>query len=187
MAGNSSKKQAAGNNKILSQLYQYTTIVVVLTLLRQIVSSKISFSLVFKNFFTHLPIVLSIYIIEKTGRPHYDPITKELKHAGSQDLTNLNGNLLEILFDLVYLTWFCDIGVIVFNTWKLWWLVTFVLIPCFICYKLYTWRSFILPYLPSLRANKQRNVTTESDQNEIKSKRQLKREQNKDKIRYRNR
>lgn len=186
MAGKSSKKQAIGNTKILSQLYKYTAIILTLSIVRQFVSNKLTFTSCFKNIITHLPLAISIYIIEKSARPKYDPSTNELIYPGAQDLSNLQGNLLEFLFDLIYLSWGSDIGIILFNTWKIWFFCFFIIVPCFVFYKLYALKKQFLPNLSMPRLNN-KQAADNSSQEPTKSKRQLKREQNKDKVRYRTR
>ena len=78
-----------------------------------------------------IPSLVSEYILELTGRPKFDPSTKALKNSG-EDLAA--PGLTEYMFDVIWVTWFCLISVIIFGNWG--WLVWGV-IPGFGAYKGY--------------------------------------------------
>lgn len=98
----------------------------------------------------------------------------------------LKGSLYEYYFDVIYITWFLDILMIIFGTNKVWYL--YLVIPGFAIYKL---SGFILPFI-----KKNKNPTAqeaEQDQrgasgNTATSKRQQKLQARREKgpaVRYR--
>lgn len=72
-----------------------------------------------------IPSFIAQFILERTGRPTYDPTTKALKSAG-EDL-NAEG-LTEYLFDVVWVTWGVLGLVIVAGDWG-WW--AWAIVPVF--------------------------------------------------------
>ena len=78
-----------------------------------------------------IPSLVAEYILESTGRPKFDPSTKALKTSG-EDLAA--PGLTEYMFDVIWITWFCLVSVIIFGNWG--WLVWGV-IPVFGAYKGY--------------------------------------------------
>ncbi|KAJ3560040.1 hypothetical protein NP233_g11093 [Leucocoprinus birnbaumii] len=98
--------------------------------------SKTSLALYIVTFFPSL--FLSNYLI-KIGTPRRDPTTGTLLSYG-EDL-NQNG-VTEWCFDILYITWACQIGSGAFGEW-FWFL--YMVIPLFAIFKL--WSSVISPYL----------------------------------------
>lgn len=86
---------------------------------------------------TFLPaFFLSNYLI-KLGTPRRDPTTGALISYG-EDLNQ--PGVTEWCFDILYVTWICQIGSGAFGEW-FWWLYT--VIPMYALYKL--WTSFLSP------------------------------------------
>lgn len=82
-------------------------------------------------FLLSLPSFLCQFVLEKSGRPVYDPATKALKSAG-EDLAAQG--LTEYMFDVVWVTWFADVLVILFGNWA--WVV-WTVVPAYGLYKGY--------------------------------------------------
>lgn len=61
-----------------------------------------------------IPSLVAEYILESTGRPKFDPTTKALNYSG-EDLAA--PGLTEYMFDVIWVTWFCLVSVIVFGNW----------------------------------------------------------------------
>ncbi|KAL9712491.1 hypothetical protein Ac2012v2_003729 [Leucoagaricus gongylophorus] len=99
--------------------------------------SKFSLALYVITFFPSL--FLSNYLI-KIGTPRRDPTTGTLLSYG-EDL-NQTG-VTEWCFDILYITWTCQIGSGGLGEW--FWLL-YTVIPLFAIFKL--WSSAISPYLP---------------------------------------
>lgn len=97
----------------------------------------ILFSLLFKRrsllayFLFSIPALISEFILESSGRPKYDATSKALKTAG-EDLAA--PGLTEYLFDVVWVTWFALISVVMFGNWG--WLV-WGIVPAYGAYKGY--------------------------------------------------
>jgi hypothetical protein len=78
-----------------------------------------------------IPSLVAEYILETTGRPKFDPSTNALKSSG-EDLAA--PGLTEYLFDIIWVTWFCIVAVMLFGNWGwFFWAV----IPVFGLYKGY--------------------------------------------------
>lgn len=60
------------------------------------------------------PSFICEYILETTGRPKYDPETKQLRTAG-EDLAA--AGLTEYMFDIIWVTWASVVLVIFFGNW----------------------------------------------------------------------
>lgn len=97
----------------------------------------ILFNLIFKRRSLVAYLILSIpafvaeYILETTGRPKFDATTKALRTAG-EDLAA--PGLTEYMFDIIWVTWFCLVSVILFGNWG--WLV-WAVVPVYGGYKGY--------------------------------------------------
>jgi hypothetical protein len=78
-----------------------------------------------------IPSLVAEYILESTGRPNFDPSTKALKSSG-EDLAA--PGLTEYMFDIIWITWFCLVSVIIFGNWG--WIFWSV-VPMFGAYKGY--------------------------------------------------
>lgn len=78
-----------------------------------------------------IPSLVAEYILESTGRPKFDPSTKTLKSSG-EDLAA--PGLTEYMFDIIWVTWFCLVSVIIFGNWG--WIFWSV-VPVFGAYKGY--------------------------------------------------
>ncbi|KAI1085778.1 DUF788-domain-containing protein [Whalleya microplaca] len=119
MAQKARKDRAKSNAAALTNLHIGTLIINTLFVL---------FSLFFKRRSTLLYVIFSIpsfvseYILERSGRPKYDPSTKALLTAG-EDLSA--PGLTEYLFDVIWVTWASVVLVILFGNWG--WLLWSVL------------------------------------------------------------
>lgn len=78
-----------------------------------------------------MPAFIAEFVLEKTGRPKYDATTKALKTSG-EDLAAQG--LTEYLFDVVWVTWFSLISVMIFGNWG--WIV-WAVVPAYGAYKGY--------------------------------------------------
>ncbi|KAM5535703.1 hypothetical protein V8D89_010690 [Ganoderma adspersum] len=88
-----------------------------------------------------LSLVPSIFLsryLERIGSPRRDPTTNALISAG-EDLSR--PGVVEWCFDVVYITWACQVGSGAFGTW-VWWL--YLIIPLYAVFKL--WSGVISPY-----------------------------------------
>lgn len=167
MAGKATKKQVQSNLSVLNGLYKVTLPIVVLAFLRTIfLSSDKSW---IKFIILHLPMIACIYVVDKSGRPHFDGNGKIVKEG--IDLSQ-GGGLTEYLFDIIYLSLFGDIGRILLNTNKFWYVM--LLCPVYIGYKLYGLKNQFMGN--SGLSLSGRHKKPEQKPEEPKSKRQLKRE-----------
>lgn len=182
MAGQSAKKQVASNNKILKEIHRITWVSLG-------VSAVFNFAVGrpqnYKPFIIFsIPALLSIYTLEKTGRPVVDNSGKIVRIG--QDLQQ--EGLTEYFFDIIYLTVIFNLISIIFNTTKIWWL--YLVVPAFACYKLYglvnAGRQLLGGGGASTSGATENDGQSGSKQPE-KSKRQLKMEKrgDKPKVRYR--
>jgi len=112
--------------------------------------SKTSLAIYILTFFPSL--FLSNYLI-KIGTPRRDPTTGTLLSYG-EDL-NQSG-VTEWCFDILYITWACQIGSGAFGEW-FWFL--YMVIPLFAIFKL--WSSAISPYFKS-RSSGSEDVPTDT-------------------------
>ena len=78
-----------------------------------------------------IPAFIAEFILERSGRPKYDPNTKALRNAG-EDLAA--PGLTEYLFDVVWITWISLVAVMVFGNWG--WVI-YSVVPLFAIYKGY--------------------------------------------------
>ncbi|KAL5614806.1 hypothetical protein BROUX41_004895 [Berkeleyomyces rouxiae] len=78
-----------------------------------------------------IPAIICEFIMEKTGRPTYDPVNRSLRSPGS-DLTS--AGLMDSMFDTIWVTWGCLVLVLIFGNgaWICW-----SLVPAFSLYKAY--------------------------------------------------
>ncbi|XWX00924.1 hypothetical protein V2A60_008947 [Cordyceps javanica] len=60
------------------------------------------------------PALVCEYVLERSGRPRYDPATKTLKSSG-EDLAA--AGLTEYMFDVVWVTWASAILAMLFGSW----------------------------------------------------------------------
>lgn len=122
-----------------------------------------------------MPLAGCVYVLDTSGRPRFDSKGKIVKEG--MDLSQ-PGGLTEYMFDLVYLSLFGDIGRIVFNTNKFWYVLT--LIPIFAGWKLYNLKNQLMGSSSSNEAAAKGNGA--SSPADTKSKRQMKREKKGDKV-----
>ncbi|KAK6197480.1 uncharacterized protein RJT21DRAFT_123295 [Scheffersomyces amazonensis] len=137
MASQSSKKQAQSNIKTLFELHVISLVINILSILGLFVLHRPS------NWIPWIIISLPAwglqYFIEKGGRPRYNG---EGKMTRVGDDLKLSGSLYEYFFDIIYVTWFLDILMIIFGTNYVWFLYS--VIPIFAGYKIF---GFVAPFL----------------------------------------
>jgi hypothetical protein len=79
-----------------------------------------------------IPAVVCEIVLEKSGRPSYDPITKTLKAAGEDMAAS---GLTEYMFDIVWVTWASLAAVIFLGNWG--WLL-WLAVPAYGAWKGYS-------------------------------------------------
>ena len=178
MAGKSAKKHAINNTRILNQSIYISSGLIFLSLLRLFFSNNKSVTLSFlfnlKLILSQSPLLICLYILNKTGRPIWS--NGELKNEGSMiNLSNPEG-LVEYMLDIVYLSWVGDVFLTVFNSFKLFWLIWIIVIPGYIIYKLFQLRNQFVGSKPFKIPRQNKRSEGISQNTNGKSKRQLKRE-----------
>ncbi|CAP68435.1 uncharacterized protein PODANS_7_2570 [Podospora anserina S mat+] len=128
MAQKARKDRAKSNVATLNNLHLGSLIVNGLFLLLNFIFRSRS---LLTWFVLSLPSFVCQFILEKSGRPTYDPSTKALKSSG-EDLAA--AGLTEYMFDVVWVTWAAAILVALFGNWA-WFLWTIV--PAYGLYKGY--------------------------------------------------
>ncbi|KAH9942557.1 DUF788-domain-containing protein [Amylocystis lapponica] len=86
-----------------------------------------------------IPSVFLSQYLERIGSPRRDPTTGTLLSSG-EDLAR--PGIIEWCFDIIYITWACQIGSGAFGQW-VWWF--YLIIPVYAIFKL--WSSVISPLL----------------------------------------
>jgi nitrate reductase NapE component len=128
MAQKAKKDRAKSNTAALNNLHIGTLAVN---------GAFILFNLLFKRrsliayILFSIPALIAEFILETTGRPKYDATTKALKSSG-EDLAA--PGLTEYLFDVIWVTWFSLVSVIIFGNWG--WIV-WAVVPAYGAYKGY--------------------------------------------------
>ncbi|KAI5955652.1 hypothetical protein KGF54_001154 [Candida jiufengensis] len=165
MAGASQKKLAVKNKSILDQLLYISIGVNTLTLFTLFYFKRPTSKIPYIIF--QIPSIVLQYLLEQNGRPKY--LGDKMIKSGDDILQK--GSLFQYCFDIIYLTWFFDILMIVFGSNKVW--ILYLIIPGYITYKL---SGFIIPFFkkskPSVVDNDIDNK--EKDSNTGLSKRQQK-------------
>lgn len=192
MAGKSAKRHAINNTRVLNQSIYISSGLIILSLSRLFLSNNKSVTLSFffnlKLILSQLPLLVCLYILNKTGRPIWS--NGELKNEGSMiNLSNPQG-LIEYMLDIIYLSWVGDIFLTIFNSFKLIWLIWIIVIPSYIIYKLFQLRNqfggskpFNIPQQNNKNARSSKSTNAKETE---KSKRQLKREnRSNEKVKYR--
>ncbi|CAI5758929.1 unnamed protein product [Candida verbasci] len=167
MSSASVKKIATANTNILNQLLLIQIIVNLLVLVIYIIFKRPTSIKPYIIF--NIPNFLLNYNLETSGRPKY--VNKNLKVS-----TDLNQKgLIEYYFDVIYVTLFLNIIMVVFGSNKVWYL--YLIIPGYI---VYTLGGYVLPFLKKDKGQ----VGTEpvqAENNSGLSKRQQKLQQRKEK------
>ncbi|OCH93547.1 DUF788-domain-containing protein [Obba rivulosa] len=143
MANASAKRIAQQNAEAVKNLRLGMILSAVLSLLPRILFRRGSLSPKTFGFWIYvLSLIPSIFLsryLERIGSPRRDPTTGTLISAG-EDLGR--PGIIEWCFDVVYITWACQIGSGIFGQW-FWWL--YLVIPLYATYKL--WSGVISPLL----------------------------------------
>lgn len=133
MASQSSKRIATRNSQILKDLHSISLLINFLALIGLFVLHRPESK--WKFFIFSLPAFACELVLERNGRPLYskDSATSLAKLLRSGD--DIRGpGLFEYMFDCVYITWVCDILMILLGSNKVW--IIFLLIPMFLVYKI---------------------------------------------------
>ncbi|KAH9894333.1 DUF788-domain-containing protein [Cubamyces menziesii] len=116
--------------------------------------------------FSLVPSVFLSRYLERIGSPRRDPTTGTLISAG-EDLSR--PGIIEWCFDVIYITWACQVGSGAFGQW-VWWL--YLIIPLYAIFKL--WSSVISPMFFGRSAAASAAPEGEGETKEPTSKRQEK-------------
>jgi len=142
MANASAKKTAAANEQAIQNLRQGLLLATTLSMLIRVIFRLKSLSPTQLSFWihiaSHIPSTFIARYLYKIGEPKRSP-SGELISPG-EDL-NQSG-VTEWAFDIIYVTWACQIGSAIFGE-RFWWLAA--VIPLYALYKI--WTSFLGPYL----------------------------------------
>jgi len=142
MANASAKKTAASNERVISNLRQGLLIATTISTLIRIIFRTKSLSPTQLSFWihilSHIPSTLTARYLARIGEPRRKD-TGELISPG-EDLDQ--SGVIKWCFDVIYVTWMCQVGSAIFGE-KFWWLVT--TLPLYAFYKF--WSSFLGPYL----------------------------------------
>ncbi|KAF9782322.1 hypothetical protein BJ322DRAFT_1212751 [Thelephora terrestris] len=142
MANASAKKTAANNERTISNLRQGLLIVITLSMLIRLIFRTKSLSPTQPSFwihiFSHILSTITARYLSKIGEPKRSA-TGELISPG-EDLNQ--PGVTEWYFDVIYVSWACQLGSAIFGE-MFWWLAA--AIPLYAFYKI--WTSFLGPYL----------------------------------------
>lgn len=166
MANAAAKKQAVANIEQLKYLHIAFSIVNVLFLLSHFLLSRPKSLKQYLLF--SVPALFLQYQLERLGRPKYD--SKGALASAGEDL-NQKG-MIEWFIDVIYVTWACDILVILTGSNYMWYL--YLSIPIYASYMVYT--TFI-------QKGQSPNPAGEAAA-EAQSKRQQKKDRQKKRTRY---
>lgn len=143
MASSSLKKIASKNLQTLKELHTASLLINLLVLFLSFIFGRPQRYWVFLLF--SAPAFLCEYSLERNGRPKFDG--KTLVKSGD----DLKGQgLYEYMFDCIYITWFCDVLMMVTGSNKVWLILG--IIPTFFAVKLW---GIALPFLTANRSSKQ--------------------------------
>lgn len=165
MASQSGKKTAVANSQTLKELHLISLAINVLALVCILVFRRPAS--IWKYLVLSAPAFGCQYVLESSGRPQYTVEAGQRKLVRSGD--DIKGpGLFEYMFDTVYITWLCDVLMVVFGSNKVWWL--YAVIPGYLAYKV---SSVAKLFFGKLKTSV-KQVPVEEEQ---KSKRQVKAEQ----------
>jgi hypothetical protein len=111
MAQKAKKDRARANTAALNTLHLGALIVNTLFLVSNFLfrsRSLLAYAII------SAPSFLCEFVLERSGRPTYDPDTKALRSAG-EDLAS--PGLTEYMFDVVWVTWAAAVAVVLFGNW----------------------------------------------------------------------
>ncbi|KDQ64776.1 hypothetical protein JAAARDRAFT_52719 [Jaapia argillacea MUCL 33604] len=141
MANASAKRIASQNETAIRNMRLGMLVSGLLSILLRVLfrRSSLRFSFGFLTLCSTYAITFFMYrFLENNGTPKRDS-SGELKSSG-EDLSQ--GGLTELCFDVLYITWACQIGSAAFGEW-VWWL--YLVIPLYAFYKL--WTLVISPFV----------------------------------------
>ncbi|KAI0824610.1 DUF788-domain-containing protein [Trametes gibbosa] len=141
MANASAKRTAQQNAESIKNLRLGLLVSGALSILLRLLFRRRTLSPTQFSFWIYLfslgPSVFLARYLERIGSPRRDPTTGTLISAG-EDLSR--PGIIEWCFDVIYVTWACQIGSGAFGQW-VWWL--YLIIPLYAIFKL--WSSVISP------------------------------------------
>lgn len=167
MASLSSKRLASANEKTLNDLHILSIAINALTLISLFAFGRPKNKWIYMVF--SAPSFALQYLLERFGRPIYntDRSNGHRTLIKSGDEIN-NTGLYEYMFDMIYITWLCDILMLCFGSNYVWLLL--LIIPAFAGYKVFGFaRPFLLGF--TSRTAKKLEVAT---QEQAQSRRQAK-------------
>ena len=134
MAAQGSKKLAESNKKVIKETLTLSAVIYAALLVCVVVLKRPSSPKPF--ILLQLPVAFFLYSIYMTGWPLYypsksNPKQMKLVRAGDDLKTHW---LMQYYFDIIYITWFLDILVIVFNNNRIFYI--YGIIPAFVTYRL---------------------------------------------------
>lgn len=130
MASLSGKKTAAANVQTLKELHSISIAINFVCLLALFLLKRPASK--WKYILFSIPAFGCEYVLEKSGRPVYshDSGAPKLNRSGD----DLKGaGLYEYMFDCIYVTWLCDLLMVIFGSNKVW--VLFLVVPGYLAYK----------------------------------------------------
>ncbi|PMD19497.1 DUF788-domain-containing protein [Hyaloscypha hepaticicola] len=128
MAQKAKKGVAKANVTTLNNLHIGTLTVNVVFILCNLLWKRRS---LLAYFILSIPSFIAEFVLERSGRPTFDPTTKAVKSSG-EDLAA--PGLTEYMFDIIWITWFSLVLVMLFGNWG--WLV-WGAVPAYGAYKGY--------------------------------------------------
>ncbi|KIM33419.1 hypothetical protein M408DRAFT_326137 [Serendipita vermifera MAFF 305830] len=173
MANASAKRTAAQNETALRNLKIWMLAAPFIALfIRFFFRSSLfpSRTSIFIHVLTFIPLFVLYTHLNSIGSPRRDPTTGAL--IGSGEDLNMSG-VTEWCWDIIYVTWGCQIGSAALGEW-FWWV--YLCIPLFALYKIYS--VFLKPYFFSKAPE---SASTEDETAQSMSKRQQKLKKRSDK------
>ncbi|OSC98742.1 DUF788-domain-containing protein [Trametes coccinea BRFM310] len=170
MANASAKRTAQQNAEAIKNLRLGLLVSGALSVILRLLFRRSSLSPTHLSFWIYaFSLVPSIFLsryLERIGSPRRDPTTGTLISAG-EDLSR--PGIIEWCFDVIYITWACQIGSGAFGQW-VWWL--YLIIPLYATFKL--WTGVISPMFFGRSAASPAAAEAEAETKEPTSKRQEK-------------
>lgn len=173
MASQSSKKTAVANSQTLKELHLISLTINLVVILVLFVLHRPASK--WKYFLLSLPALGCEMVLERSGRPLYakDTVTGLIKLLKSGD--NIKGpGLFEYMFDCIYITWICDVLMVLFGSNKVWYLI--LIVPGFLAYKITSVAKSFMGGKSNVQPHSPSDTTSDSGTGG-KSKRQAKLEQ----------
>lgn len=171
MASQSGKKLASSNARTLQELHIISLVINFVVFVSITLFGRPARK--WPYFVFSIPAFGSQIILEKSGRPKYsrESISGQVKLLRSGD--DIKGpGLFEYMFDCIYVTWLCDLLMIVLGSNKVW--LIMLIIPAFLAFKILSFAKAVkgMGASPAIADSEGRSAERKE-----KSKRQAKLEQ----------